>query len=175
MALTVWRTGAWRMQIVKRSNAAEFAVLPKRFGGSLKEHSHGSTAIAAWHATSNAMRQRSSPSFAMLKRSSQTVRRRDHGAARTHQDRPPLGPIHVTTGGTNPPGIAHRVTIFFVAVIAALANFMDAALQSVEGGVAPSPVNQLIVRTILGQAPMVERQDAVGVANRRQAVGDNEN
>ncbi len=61
------------------------------------------------------------------------------------------------------------------AVIAALANFMDAALQSVEGGVAPSPVNQLIVRTILDQAPMVERQDAVGVANRRQAVGDNEN
>ncbi len=61
------------------------------------------------------------------------------------------------------------------AVIAALANFMDAALQSVEGGVAPSPVNQLIVRTILDQAPMVQRQDAIGVANRRQAVGDNEN
>ena len=81
----------------------------------------------------------------------------------------------MTTGGTNPPGIAHRVTIFFVAVIAALANFMDAALQSVEGGVAPSPVNQLIVRTILDEAPMVQRQDAIGVANRRQAVGDNEN
>ena len=81
----------------------------------------------------------------------------------------------MTTGGTDPPGIAHKVTIFFVAVIAALANFMDAALQSVEDGVAPSPVNQLIVRTILDQAPMVERQDAVGVANGRQAVGDNEN
>jgi len=52
---------------------------------------------------------------------------------------------------------------------------MDATLQSVEGGVAPSPANQLIVRTILDEAPMVEREDAIGVANRRQAVGDNEN
>lgn len=26
MALTVWRTGIWRMQVVKRSNAARFAV-----------------------------------------------------------------------------------------------------------------------------------------------------
>ena len=31
MALTVWRTGAWRMQIVKRSTAAGFAVLPNRW------------------------------------------------------------------------------------------------------------------------------------------------
>src|SRR3974377_193459 len=31
MALTVWRTGAWGMQIVKRSTAAGFAVLPNRW------------------------------------------------------------------------------------------------------------------------------------------------
>jgi transposase len=31
MALTVWRTGAWRLQIVKRSDAAGFVVLPKRW------------------------------------------------------------------------------------------------------------------------------------------------
>lgn len=31
MALTVWRTGAWRLQIVKRYDAAGFAVLPKRW------------------------------------------------------------------------------------------------------------------------------------------------
>src|ERR1700720_1747047 len=31
MALTVWRTGAWRLQIVKRSDAAGFEVLPKRW------------------------------------------------------------------------------------------------------------------------------------------------
>jgi len=31
MALTVWRTGAWRLQIVKRSNTAGFVVLPKRW------------------------------------------------------------------------------------------------------------------------------------------------
>ena len=30
MALTVWRTGGWQLQIVKRSNTAGFAVLPKR-------------------------------------------------------------------------------------------------------------------------------------------------
>ena len=31
MALTVWRTGAWKLQIVKRSDAAGFEVLPKRW------------------------------------------------------------------------------------------------------------------------------------------------
>ena len=31
LALTVWRTGAWRLQIVKRSAATGFAVLPKRW------------------------------------------------------------------------------------------------------------------------------------------------
>ena len=31
MALVVWRTGAWRLRIVKRSGAAGFEVLPKRW------------------------------------------------------------------------------------------------------------------------------------------------
>jgi transposase len=31
MAMTVWRTGAWSLQIVKRSDAAGFEVLPKRW------------------------------------------------------------------------------------------------------------------------------------------------
>ena len=31
MALTVWRTGVWRLQIVKRSDATGFEVLPKRW------------------------------------------------------------------------------------------------------------------------------------------------
>ena len=31
MALTVWRTGAWSLQIVKRSDVAGFEVLPKRW------------------------------------------------------------------------------------------------------------------------------------------------
>ena len=31
MAMTVWRTGAWRLQIVKGSDAAGFEVLPKRW------------------------------------------------------------------------------------------------------------------------------------------------
>ena len=31
MALVVWRTGAWRLQIVKRSDAAGFEVWPKRW------------------------------------------------------------------------------------------------------------------------------------------------
>ena len=31
MALTVWRTGVWRLQIVKRSDASGFEVLPKRW------------------------------------------------------------------------------------------------------------------------------------------------
>jgi transposase len=31
MSRVVWRTGAWRLQIVKRSDAAGFEVLPKRW------------------------------------------------------------------------------------------------------------------------------------------------
>jgi hypothetical protein len=31
MAMTVWRTGAWSLQIVKRSDVAGFEVLPKRW------------------------------------------------------------------------------------------------------------------------------------------------
>ena len=31
MAMTAWRTGAWRLQIVKRSDTAGFEVLPKRW------------------------------------------------------------------------------------------------------------------------------------------------
>ena len=31
MAMTVWRTGAWSLQIVKRSDASGFEVLPKRW------------------------------------------------------------------------------------------------------------------------------------------------
>ena len=31
MALTVWRTGAWSLQIVRRSDVAGFEVLPKRW------------------------------------------------------------------------------------------------------------------------------------------------
>jgi putative transposase len=31
MALVVWRTGAWKLEIVKRSHAAGFEVLPKRW------------------------------------------------------------------------------------------------------------------------------------------------
>jgi transposase len=31
MALVVWRTGAWKLQIVKRSDAKGFEVLPKRW------------------------------------------------------------------------------------------------------------------------------------------------
>jgi transposase len=31
MAMTVWRTGAWRLQVVKRTDAVGFEVLPKRW------------------------------------------------------------------------------------------------------------------------------------------------
>jgi transposase len=31
MARVVWRTGSWKLEIVKRSNAAGFEVLPKRW------------------------------------------------------------------------------------------------------------------------------------------------
>ena len=31
MALVIWRTGLWKLEIVKRSDAAGFEVLPKRW------------------------------------------------------------------------------------------------------------------------------------------------
>ena len=31
MAFVIWRTGAWKLQIVKRSDASGFEVLPKRW------------------------------------------------------------------------------------------------------------------------------------------------
>ena len=31
MALVVWRTGAWKLEIVKRANVSGFEVLPKRW------------------------------------------------------------------------------------------------------------------------------------------------
>ena len=31
MALVVWRTGVWKLEIVKRSNAVGFEVLPRRW------------------------------------------------------------------------------------------------------------------------------------------------
>jgi len=62
MAMTVWRTDAWRLQIVKRSDTAGFEVLPN--AGSSNERSHGSVAIDVWLATSNATPQPLLPSFA---------------------------------------------------------------------------------------------------------------
>ena len=47
-------------------------------------------------------------------------------------------------------------------------------LQTIERRIATAPAYQLVVRTIFDQAPMIERQDAVGKANRRQAVGNDE-
>ena len=55
MALVAWRTGTWKLQIVKRSDAAGFEVLPN--AGLSKELLHGSVAIAAWLVTSNATQQ----------------------------------------------------------------------------------------------------------------------
>jgi transposase len=53
MALTGWRTGIWRLQIVKRSDAAGFEVLPKRW---IVERTFAwISRNAGWHATSNAM------------------------------------------------------------------------------------------------------------------------
>jgi len=45
MALVVWRTGTWKLEIVKRPDAIGFEVCPK--DGSSKGHSLGSAAIVA--------------------------------------------------------------------------------------------------------------------------------
>ena len=60
MALVVWRTGAWKSQIVKQSDAAGVESCPS--DGSSKERSPGLAATAVWRATLNAMPARSQPS-----------------------------------------------------------------------------------------------------------------
>ena len=61
------------------------------------------------------------------------------------------------------------------AAIAALTDFMDAALHSMERRIATTPAHQLVVRAIFDETAMLERQDAVGEPDRRQTVGHDEN
>ena len=61
----------------------------------------------------------------------------------------------------------------FAASMAALADFMDTTLHSVERRVAPAHTDEIIVSAVFDKTAMVERQDAVGEADRRQTVSDN--
>src|SRR5215468_3416446 len=55
-----------------------------------------------------------------------------------------------------------------------LADFMQATLEAVEGGIAAALLDQLVVRAVLGDAAALDGDDAVGRPDRRQPVGDNE-
>jgi transposase len=62
MALVVWRTGVWRLQIVKRSDAAGFEVLPTRW---IVERTFAwLSRFRAWHAISSSTPEPSPPSSA---------------------------------------------------------------------------------------------------------------
>ena len=52
MAAVVAKTGAWRLEIVKRNSVPRFEVLPKRW--IVERTSPGSSVAAGWRATSNA-------------------------------------------------------------------------------------------------------------------------
>ena len=52
MAMTVWRTGAWSLQIVKRRTLLDLRCCLN--GGSSNERSRGSVVTVAWLATLNA-------------------------------------------------------------------------------------------------------------------------
>src|SRR5216683_2625638 len=56
----------------------------------------------------------------------------------------------------------------------ALDDFMDAGLQSVQHRVAAAGAHQLVVRAVLDEPAAVDGDDAVGVAHRREAMGDDE-
>src|SRR5262249_23446946 len=58
--------------------------------------------------------------------------------------------------------------------ITLLADFMDAGLHAVEGGVAAAGPDQLVVGAVLDQAATLDRDDAVAAAHHREAVGDDE-
>ncbi len=63
MTKVVADTGCRTLQIVKRSDAHRFIVLPKRW--IVSAHSPGSAAISGWRATSNATPEPSLPSSAL--------------------------------------------------------------------------------------------------------------
>src|ERR1700730_9977020 len=53
-------------------------------------------------------------------------------------------------------------------------DFMDPTLHAVEGGIAPTGSDQLVMRPILDQAAALNGHDAVAGAHRREAVRDDE-
>src|SRR5262249_38704131 len=55
-----------------------------------------------------------------------------------------------------------------------LVDAMDTCLQSVKGGIAAGGADQLFVGAVLDQAAFVDGQHAIGDAQRRQAVGDDD-
>ena len=53
-------------------------------------------------------------------------------------------------------------------------DFMDATLHAVEGGIAPTGSDQLVVRAVLDKPAALNGHDAVAGAHRREAVRDDE-
>src|ERR1700730_5984865 len=53
-------------------------------------------------------------------------------------------------------------------------DFMDATLHAVEGGIAPTGSDQLVMRAVLDEAAALNGHDAVAGAHRREAVRDDE-
>src|SRR6266545_4406022 len=54
------------------------------------------------------------------------------------------------------------------------ADFMESSLHAVEGGVAPTSPDQVIVAAILDDAAAFNRNDAVGTPDGREAVRDHQ-
>src|SRR6266576_6925135 len=50
-----------------------------------------------------------------------------------------------------------------------------AGLQLMQEGIAARPLHKFVVCAILHNAPTFDRDDPIGIANRRKAVGDDEN
>ena len=62
--------------------------------------------------------------------------------------------------------VSRRLRVFATS-IAALADFMNSTLQTVERRIAAAPGNEIVMNAVLDEAAMVERQDAIGKPNRR--------
>src|ERR1700729_2742860 len=59
-----------------------------------------------------------------------------------------------------------KVMIFLVTASAALADFMKTTLETTKGRVATTPAYQFIMRTVLDEAPVIERENAIREAHR---------
>src|SRR5947207_507944 len=90
----------------------------------------------------------------------------------------PIGEGGVSTtssaAGRNSTSSLRRASPARATETTALADFINSRLQAVEHRILPAGAEQCVVSALLDDAPALDRDDAIGVAQGREPVGDDE-